>query len=192
LNTIHCIMYLATQIFYLGEFMKKNNTIVAIIAVAMLIILAIDIYELFTPENKISISFSILGTLLATYYGFIGYKKPNGNLLKYLFVAYGLCIGLYGIFRSAKYVPTSYLYFLGAIVIVYVAGRLDRISQNKYLMVLAFLFVLVGYITKCFVRGDSLFTLIRLADELYLLIALCAFYFIRYKEHKEAGVKANS
>ncbi len=168
----------------------KNNTrlYVAIVTLFMAAVLCIDVIELFTPENKISVSFSIVGAILALYYGVIGYKKPNGNMMKVLFVAYGSAIGAYAIFRAGKYVPTAYLYFICSVIIVYISGRLDKIKKNTYLIIVAFVAVLLGYILKCGVRGDGILTAIRLADEVYILIALYAFYFLRYKEHKAAGL----
>ncbi len=165
----------------------KKNMPVLIVTAVMLLVLLIDLIELFTPENKLSIAFSIVGSLGAIYYGLVGYKKPNGNLMKFLFFAYGFAVGLYGVYRADRYVPTSYLYFLSSAILIYISGRLDRRVQNTCLFVVAFVLELIGYICKCNVRGEAFFSALRLADELYLLLALYAFYFIRYKEHKEAG-----
>jgi len=171
--------------------MKSKNIIVVIITALMSIVLAIDIYELFTPENKISIAFSIVGTILAIYYGIFGYKKPNGNLMKILFFAYGLFLGLYGIFRAGKYIPTAYCYFVAAVIVVFISGRLDKISRNTYLIIAAFILVINGYVIKCFIRQEPILSAIRLADEVYLLLALFAFYFVRYYDHKKAGITKN-
>ncbi len=81
---------------------------------------------------------------------------------------------------------------IAAMAVAYVAGRLDRIGANKYLMVLVGLLI-----TACSVMlicNFENFNFMRSLSNLTQPIcwaALCLAYVARYDEHKSAGTETN-
>jgi len=79
--------------------------------------------------------------LLICFYAFVGYKKPHGNLLRYLMFAFGLML------ISRIYVCSFFLHELTCLIfygvsialIAYISGRLNKIEKNRFLAVLVLL-----------------------------------------------------
>lgn len=130
------------------------------------------------------------------FYALIGYKKPHGNLLKTLFVAFGVSVVV--IIGMAKSFPdTNEIAFivsnicadLGALVIIFVAGRLHKIEKNKILLVIAGLLMLVRVIISIFCNRMPIGPIMNDSIPLLMLFALCFAYTARYEEHKAAGLE---
>lgn len=128
----------------------------------------------------------IIGTI---YYGACGYKTPHGNLLKYLFLAFAFS----QVLKIAVTMSTTIqaLCVLAAsVLIAYMAGRLDRIKENtNIIIVVTTLLVIAGLSvvteTGSFLLGKTLTAF----EPLVIFVSCAAAYQVRYKLHKEAGLK---
>ena len=122
-----------------------------------------------TKASILKPAVSLLGFAFVLYYAFSGYKKPHGNLLRYLMLAYGaiLAIGsaaafLFGVATmgdpAAGTMPMldgaenhmsnmaplqAFLLCLSILLIGYISGRLHKFEQNKWLLTLVLIMLLV-------------------------------------------------
>ena len=179
---------------------KKTNIQRLIIAVVGLVGFAVVITSFIWRLNS-SLPIYSFG-VAAVYYGFIfyygiyGYKKPHGNLVRYLllilavYMAYSITImverwNITGIVFSASNIA--------AVFIGYMAGRLNKYKKNILLIILVSILLLI----KCFWPLDtslnmySLFILDRTMP-LFMWATVLFIYFFRYNEHKLAGINADA
>ena len=70
------------------------------------------------------------------------------------------------------------------ILISYMAGRLNRIKENRIIIVL----VLILLIVRAIFENGGLRNLPVGLNEIYMWLALSASYLFRYREHREAGL----
>ena len=131
---------------------------------------------------------------LILYYAIVNFKVPHGNLLKYLFIAFsamtfvGLLAG-----SSSSGVPQEdiYLYQLlrGVVVIAsaYIGGRLDRIKENIYYIIVC-AFILLGTSIVNIVLYDitDFISIVFFSNFFILWLDLALAYIFRYYGHKEA------
>ena len=179
---------------------NKNTLHRLIVAIVALIGLAVSIFSfVLRLNNALPIrSFA----LAAVYYGFVffygiyGYKKPHGNMVRYLllilaiYIAYSITImverwHISGIIFSASTIV--------AVLIGYMAGRLNKYTKNIVLVAVISVLLLI----KCLWPLDAslnvypLFELDRTMP-LFMWLTVMFIYFFRYKEHKLAGKEADS
>ena len=124
-------------------------------------------------------------------YGFVGYKKPHGNLLRYLMMLCALNIACEAIYRIERYGKTyAYALVTAALVIIFISGRLDKIKKNAWLTVLALVIIALGLIvgTIHLKNGFSFISLVKHAGPFVQWVGISGIYFARYAEHKEAGL----
>jgi len=168
---------------------KSNNLAVCTICGILTAIgIVLAIISLISMSNGIWMINSVIDFLLLAliaYYAIYGYRKPNGNLLKYIILIFAVpdLISVY----SRALVGDAWQAVIRAITIgllCYIAGRLHRVKQNVILMLVVTAFILIGII----VRIVNLKASIGIATQLIIWIDICVAYFLRYKEHKEAGL----
>ncbi len=130
-------------------------------------------------------------------YGFWLYKKPHGNMLKYVIILNALSIVLtsvLSIYEWGDLLVEVIFPILAACMMFYVAGRLNRIEQNRYLFILIAVCVIVGRFSELVsisADPDPASKLLRYLEaprQLITILTLCCAYFTRYQEHKEAGL----
>ena len=178
---------------------KKNTKLIALIVLGLLTAfgLAVEIIMFirgFSNNSAITnfnmIAYAVTSALLL-YYAISGYKKPHGDIMKYLFLLFAICC-LSAILTIRKENSTNdiiYNYIRGVVVLLtaFVAGRLDRFKQNVILMsiigvlMLASSFIGISHWTNVF------YALYHFTFFL-LWVDLMFAYILRYKEHKEAGL----
>ncbi len=129
--------------------------------------------------------------ILLLYYVIFGYKKPHGNLLKYLLLLFAICC-LSGIVTEAaehNVIDTVYNIVRGIVVIMtsYIAGRLDHYKQNIVLMSIIGVFMLGSSFVYTF-NCTEVFSFLSCFTFFVLWVDMMAAYVIRFKEHKEAGL----
>lgn len=133
--------------------------------------------------------------LFLCWYAVIGYKKPHGNLLKYLFLAFD-CFVLGTITHILEYntadmpinvVIRILLYCVVAVIIPYMAGRLDRINENKILGGIVLICLLSTAILNM-IFSQSSGNFFSSMNSTILGLAVLSLYVVRYKKHKEAGL----
>lgn len=140
---------------------------------------------------KISYAVVMVMYLLVLYYVLFGYKKPHGNMLRYLFVAFAahlaICVALSDYYQT--FTILRFLYLPALIIVSYIAGRLNKITKNSPLMIATtIIFVIVAIVTSFSVLYLSTADWILCFNELILWFDLVLVYQVRFKLHKEAGL----
>ena len=169
--------------------------------IALIVILALNAYWLISDLIVFSghFAFSIVATMLeiviAVFYTLFDYKKPHGNLLKYLLL---LHVVLYGIIlvNSASYQPKyiNAIYFVKTVLISFMAGRLDHFKQNLIIcaIVLVCNIVISYYLLDMILIFGLPLNLVNFGSCIGCVtvwLAIADGYIIRYQLHKEAGLE---
>ena len=171
---------------------KNGNTIVLIVMIINFINLLLNLYGLIVRDNKLPFLLSSINGIIILYYALFAYKKPHGNLLKYVMGIFAINVACFALTSYADNFYISYCYVLAALLITYICGRLDREEQNLYLFIIVLILFVVGRITaSAFEQEQSLFIALSRNSEIVEWIAMSVTYHIRYKTHKQAGIKEN-
>ena len=131
--------------------------------------------------------------LLTAFYTLFGYKKPHGNLLKFIFFVFAItlvlnaCIG--GVGTSVVSLIVAIFACLSALLLTYVAGRLHKVEQNRFLLVVTGALLLVSQILPSFGIPFNFAPFANALTPLIVLLALGFAYTARYEEHKAAGLE---
>jgi len=121
--------------------------------------------------------------ILIVYYAISGYRKPHGNLLKYIILIYTAnYVGLILAQSGLPWCCVIHAIIIG--ILCYIAGRLHRVRQNVILMSIVTALNVI-WLVPGFVKGVST---IGSVTPLIIWIDICVAYFLRYKEHKLAGL----
>jgi len=171
---------------------KKRLTNILLVILGILNIIEIGARIIIIQTNTFAGVVQMISLLFAVLYVFWLYKKPHGNILKYAML----------IFAIANILSSSYLLLAGrtyqmakllaVAAVCYCAGRLNRIDQNKYIMPIIAI-VLIG-VSICGVyynvinQTANVFTVLTSFNNTINYITLMIAYFVRYEEHKEAGI----
>ncbi len=177
--------------------LKKSHIIGLVICIILMVLQAVSqimqltiAVDLQTAASPITFLILIVGF---AYYALIGYKKPHGNMLRYLFLFYVIC-SCYFILGYVQAYPL-YVNAFGMAKIVaftYVAGRLDKVNKNKYILgALIFIDICFDiYNIYTFARMGILNfnTFVGSISSLLFTVTVTLAYTIRYDLHKEAGL----
>ena len=187
--------------------LKKPYNYVLYLAIVLtvigLILTATQINK--TPPVRVLIIAS--GYLLVLYYAFVGYQKPHGNLLRYLILCFGVLLILTtavsalapqmepslpapDVANEVKASPTTMIInslIIGLCILLsgYIAGRLNKIRENRILFALT----LVLLIIRVFVSAGNQSVMLSDFNEVILFFDIACSYFVRYQQHKEAGLQ---
>ena len=176
----------------------KTNQAIALLAVIVLNVLWI-ICNTYKHVNKFGglTAYQIVNIVMfgiSIYYACYSYKKPHGNLMRYLILC---CAALDAIqyINSILTYPTYIYYVFYAITILkaYMAGRLDHYKQNLYISAAILLLQIVHIyplMSRQILRGSMTFVnFFSAIGPVTVWLAIATSYIIRYKPHKEAGLK---
>lgn len=172
------------------ETSQNKNTAIIVAMVLNVLNLILNVYGLICRDVKIYFLISIINGVAILYYALIGYKKPHGDLLKYIMVIFAINVACYALTNYVENVYISYCYVFAALLIAYACGRLDRDLQNKYILLIVFIIFVFGKITaSAFVKEE--FTLLSLTrySEIIEWFAIMVTYLTRYEKHREIGNK---
>ena len=180
---------------------KSNGKTIALIVLGVLtafglvveILSSIRYRTYYTSGSYLNLVTYIAVCLLLFYYAAAGYKKPHGNMMKYLFLVYAICClgSILTVTAERSVLYTAFNYIRGAVVVMtaFVAGRLDHFKQNVVLMSIIGVLMLatsiiqvLPYVVTHLIGLFSCFTFFLLWVDLMFA------YIMRYKEHKEAGL----
>ena len=174
--------------------MEKKNT--SILVAKIVVLLLSVLYAISAVMGNLGIR-SITGIIiscLTVYYMFIGYKKPHGNLLRYLFIIVDLTALFYFWYTFTKLEKAFDIYelltILEIVIIAYVSGRLNKFKENIVLLSIVFIMEVItcGH-GAIILNAKSIMTTIVLYNLAIIQLALIVSYIARYKEHKEAGLE---
>jgi len=166
-----------------------KNLLLTIMGILILIELVLGIIIF---ENPLLDSVSLIPLVFVALYGFWLYKKPHGNMLKYAILIAGVTNILVAcsLIKEGLSMGEQIARVIVSVILVYVAGRLNRIDQNKYFLPIAFAiqFIcdLIDYISYS-AMFESIYRLTWFTAPIMILTLMIA-YLVRYKEHKEAGL----
>ena len=185
---------------------NKKTIVIAISTILALIGIVCDVtgniewygHIQVTPE-LVSYTIMFIATL---YYVLVGYKKPHGNLLRWTFLllAFHHINGIVNVAmqlsNNTNYSADLMLIIIGlngisALLIAYVAGRLDKIKKNYALLIfITFVQIAISvlFINLYGVWSNPKYVIWNFSICL-LWIDLVVAYIIRYREHKEAGLE---
>lgn len=184
--------------------MEKTKSILQRVFVVVLLLagITVSIISIFWRiDNYISVlSFIVVGIYycLVFFYGVYGYKIPHGNLVRYLMLilaSYNIFNVTVSIYRWYK-LPWVVLVAgnLAAMLIGYMAGRLNKFKKNIIIAAIVTVLLLVEsfwYVKIPDVEISLLFYLDR-SLPIFMWLTIMSIYFFRYKEHKQAGIPDNT
>jgi len=175
--------------------MKKNTSKkVLLVITGILIIIAIIGRALKIPSKPESSILYLISLVFTALYGFWFYKKPHGNMLKYAMLIFAVTTVVKGCHSMAVdgAIDNAIIRILASLALIYCAGRLNRIDQNKVIMpIICLVFLGISiYKVVCDISNQSLELSGTVRHFSYTIncFALIISYFVRYDEHKEAGL----
>jgi len=128
--------------------------------------------------------------LLSGYYVIEGYRKPHGNLVKYLLWGFGFTLITRAISYATMSQVSAYLYGLAAVGVCYMSGKLNKLRNNIILGSSIFLLLLAGYIIAvCTSSQSDRFGVALLCAPIIQWAVVMGTYVLRFHLHKEAGSK---
>ncbi|GEM_PF-2014516 len=162
-------------------------TIMGALTVAIIIITCIAI-----TQPYLAYVCGIIVLLCSALYSFFFYNKPHGNLLKISFLIFAIsklisdaCI----ISADTQFSILGAFSIVSAAIVCYCAGRLSRIEQNKYILIIIDVFYFALSTIECInLTTHTLLNILCMFNYPITLTVLMIAYFVRYKEHKEAGL----
>ena len=178
---------------------KIGLIITAVLLAAVLVAGVFGAVQAFNAGRTTTAIFTmadVVMCVLILLYAFFGYKKPHGNLLKLIFFVFAVYLALQGMLNIAG--QSSYavgsMCVLAALLIAYVAGRLNKIEKNKFILIFVGLLILARVIIL-FVTGPvssgslSIFACMTSMTSFITFAALSFAYIARYEQHKAAGLE---
>jgi len=169
----------------------SKNILLAIMGV--LIIVAIVARVATIQTAPVSAVTQLISLVFVAVYGFVLFRKPHGNLLKYAMLIFVFST----IFCDCYYLILGHSGFhivkiFAATVVCYCAGRLNRIDQNKYIMpIIGIVYLGISIYATAFVAPSGPMKYLIIPSRFIFTInyfTIMIAYFVRYKEHKEAGL----
>ena len=176
---------------------NKNNNLVGyakIIVLLLCVLSAVSCIITFPSFKSISKLIDFVVACLTIYYVFAGYKKPHGDLLRYLFIVFTLEY-MFDFWYHLESHPTTLdisklLCMISFVITAYVSGRLNKFKENIVLLCIA---IVLSIITN--IHAIAVINIVSPLEKIVLfcktiiLIALTVSYIARYHEHKEAGLE---
>lgn len=177
---------------------------------ALVIAIVLGILGLFVCASQLvitaiaglNVTVSVLGViayLVVLIYAISAYKKPHGNLLKYVLLIYATVLALSTVTNLVQMMvaPIAAIFMILCIAPVsFMAGRLNRLDENKIIMILTGILLLASAILEAasleILAGRSFEIFIGYAStfaKFVLWIVICFIYVGRYEQHTEAGEK---
>ncbi len=172
-------------------------------AIALFVIFALNIIWLicdlvFFAGN---LSFNVCATILITmfifvsvaYYALYGYKKPHGNVMRYLVLFFSIASAILIVLDDNTYPTYIEADFLIAVVLsAYMSGRLDHYKQNLVICAIVFAcqFVSAYYLINLLTGTGVPMNFVNFMACIGGIVqwsAISGGYIIRYQLHKEAG-----
>ncbi len=172
---------------------KQNKGLLALIVLIIVVQLISCVSALL---NNPAVNYTVLTLiaaaehLLALYYVLHGYKKPHGNLLKFVMIAFILTLCVETIaFLGSNALYYSAINIVCMILMTYASGRLNKIGENRVIMTLVLVLLIISGTTLVIeFNPDSIFRYVVMYGKALEWLVLCCAYFVRYKAHKEAGL----
>lgn len=138
---------------------------------------------------------SIVIWFASVFYVLYEYKKPHGNLFRYLMLVYACDMGAMLLLNfNYQKMYVNVIYLAKIILSVYMAGRLDRYKQNVIISVVILVcncviaYNIIDMVTS-FGVSLSFINFFEYIGCVTVWLAIAASYMIRFKPHKDAGLE---
>ena len=129
------------------------------------------------------------------FYGTKGYQKPHGNMVRFLMLVFAVYIAASLITEVNGWAapwPITLSGSLAAMMVAYMAGRLNKFQKNKYVAGLSLLLLLVRccwLLERPDLSGwDTVLFILDRCQALFMWLTIVLIYFSRYHDHREAGI----
>lgn len=127
------------------------------------------------------------------YYALSGYKIPHGNLLRAEFLVFSVSLVAQvimpkpdsGVLLTVSTLCTA----LGALIVAYTAGRLNKIEKNRKLLILSGALLFAGCCLSSMIRDFGIRRMINSFEPIIVSAALGFAYTARFEEHRAAGLE---
>lgn len=182
--------------------LKKNTKIGLIISLVLIVVgLIATFISLIAHVSRINDNLSpaindlvnIVIYLCVLYYALFGYKKPHGNLLKTMFLIFAIGLVAQSIVPKIGSNNSSFIVSfcngVSAVIISYIAGRLNRIEKNQKLLVIVGVLLVISCCLAISSLSFDARRLINICEPIIVNAGLGFAYVARYEEHKEAGLE---
>lgn len=175
-----------------GKFEKTYWIGIVINSILTILCVISGVYILLKAPNTVAFYIFVLETLLAFYYVVAGYKKPHGNLLRY--IIWGYVVFTVFQLNGVIILKQQDLAILEIVIIAmsaYFSGRLNKFRQNQILGLILFIVVLTENILYT-IRYPQfpLISKVFFFIPAVLFIDILFAYTLRYHMHKEAAFEA--
>jgi len=132
----------------------------------------------------------ILMYLVIAYYVFLSFKKPHGNSLKVIMIIFAFYLAILSELIYSEVIP--FMLPVSAVLVAFISGRLDRFVQNRILMSLVAILLIIFTVGEvCFREYVNLGTVASVLSNLLIWAAIVNAYILRFKEHRLAGMPAS-
>jgi len=175
--------------------MKKKQNLFILTLIVMLVSINTASHIVFLANNYscgalIYTVAACMEHLFVIYYVLYGYRKPHGNLLRYTMLLFGLTIGInLVLFGKGCSMLNFALPVAELLLIPYIAGRLNKVEQNKVLVPFVLILFIIDAVSFCLsFEWQSVIFYCSAFGQAIEWFAISAAYFVRYREHKEAGL----
>lgn len=189
----------------------SNSTKIGIIVLTVLsIVVAFSyVYSSIMYYSGLHLLIEVIPTVFlfiaVAYYALKGYKKPHGDLLRYVFLVFAIknfvaiiadvmsLVELEVIDSSSITNALLEITLRGVSIIItaYVSGRLDKVEKNKVLLVILVLSHLANMILwdVVYFEYSSIIDFLWYSASFVFSLDLVFAYTLRYRKHKEAGLE---
>ena len=154
--------------------------------------------------STLAIAASVVAYVFVFYYIIYGYKKPHGNLMKYIFLLYAfrIAINIVDVFTTESSdiisnplvtnIEVGVIRFVSAVLIVYVSTRLGNLKKNvPVMLVITFSLLLLSsiyYSNYSTIMINEFLTIIWDYGVFIQWMDIVFAYLFRFNKHKEAGL----
>ena len=186
--------------------MNKNNlmkTMICVLSFLMAICFFSTAISAFAGGFKLLVLLGCMSYVMMFLYLGVFYKKPHDNNMKILLLVYAVVTAI-GIDSTNKVTLGKILIPVSVVLIAYMAGRLNRLEQNKKIIAIVMAIFIVTTVEDLVLQanlmqsinaisnsGNSLIIKLSSYAALFGNIVQFAFcsvvYVYRYKAHIEAG-----
>lgn len=178
---------------------QKNTLQTIIVALITLAGLAASVFCLvWRLQNAIpAFSYVLIGIYYACifFYAIVGYKRPHGNTIRYLLLILAFYVAASTIVTNERWGISWIIMAAGnfaAVLIGYMAGRLQKVKKNIIVVVLTTALLAVkSFWPVAGQNNDFVFVLDRTLP-LLMWATVVLIYFFRYSAHKNAGAEADA
>ncbi len=173
--------------------MEKKKTFGLILTLVLILLGTIAVGAgLRTADSALSPVVKLGVYTIACLYVICDFRIPHSNTFKYVMLIFGLSLATsvldYAKLGGKAQTACMALCVVAVVLVGYMSGRLNKFSQNKLVMFLAFALFTAAAVTDIVKSGATGFIGItgRLSDTITWLV-FCTAYVTRFSDHKEAG-----